>query len=175
MLSQSHITLVCVTLTYVYEWTPSFQRSQNKNKQLRSFVIRRLIRWKAIISHEQNVWNALHPSSFVWSGVYLLQCVDDNALDRRPINVGVVGQRSWRHFDLECANQRRPACWTHPINAFQRAAARPIACLHDGTLWRLIYWERSFHSASLQYRKEKKTASWEAVEKRLRHRLGPRN
>lgn len=25
------------------------------------------------------------------SGVYLLQWVDDNALDRRPINVGVVG------------------------------------------------------------------------------------
>ncbi|GAA6217148.1 endoplasmic reticulum chaperone BiP isoform X1 [Lates japonicus] len=31
-----------------------------------------------------------------------------------------------------CANQRRPACRWEPISAFQRAAAQPIAGLHDG-------------------------------------------
>ncbi|KAL3041666.1 hypothetical protein OYC64_019782 [Pagothenia borchgrevinki] len=31
-----------------------------------------------------------------------------------------------------CANQRPTACRRKPISTFQRTAAQPMACLHDG-------------------------------------------
>lgn len=114
-----------------------------------------------------NMWKT-HPSS-----VFGVACHCSNSVHESRWQTANQhrhsGQRSWRRLDSKCANQRRPACRLEPISAFQRAAAQPIAGLHDRKEVTAYIWREhnSFNiiSQRKEYRKgklEKQTLQEEA-------------